>query len=120
MSFRSTTSLLSVGQMYCCFTRPPHFLCSMLKLACSLEAAVKSFTGMETRPKLTVPEAMARAGMANSSGGRAPMSRALQAMLTRGHQDSENFGEGSGGARGSARGIPQEAGSAQHERAFRP
>jgi hypothetical protein len=39
-----------------------------LKLACSLEAAVKSFTGIETRPKLTVPEALARAGMTNSSG----------------------------------------------------
>jgi hypothetical protein len=40
----------------------------MLKLTCSLEAAVNIFTGIETRPKLIVPDARARAAMKNSSG----------------------------------------------------
>src|SRR4051794_7243563 len=99
MSLRSTTSLLSVGQMYCCFTRPPHFWCNILKLTCSLDAAVKSFTGIDTRPKLMVPEAMARAGMRLSWGTSRAPSMGGKGMLTRGHQDPENFGEGSGAVR---------------------
>jgi hypothetical protein len=35
----------------------------MLKRSCSEEAAVNSFTGIETNPKEMVPEAMARAAM---------------------------------------------------------
>ena len=62
MLSRSTISL-SVGQTICCLSRPPHLLCSMLKRSCSEEAAVKSFTGIETNPKEMVPEAMARAAM---------------------------------------------------------
>src|SRR5688572_32551525 len=48
----------------------------MLKRTCSLEAAVKNFTGIDTRPKEMVPLAMARAGMAATMlarpGGPAP------------------------------------------------
>src|SRR5215831_13827808 len=63
MSSRSTFSP-SEEQMYCCFKRDPHFLCSRLKemALCGCEAK-KSFTGMETRPKEMVPDAMARAGI---------------------------------------------------------
>src|SRR5688572_24967920 len=49
----------------------------MLKLTCSLEAAVKSFTGIDTRPKLMVPEAIARAAMGNFSGGKRMLTRGI-------------------------------------------
>src|SRR5882672_858966 len=49
--------------MYCCLTREPSFV-SMLKLTLAeLSVAEKSFTGMDTRPKLRVSEARERAAM---------------------------------------------------------
>src|SRR5688572_11466311 len=49
--------------MYCCCTRPFVSGSSMLKLTCSEDVAVNSFTGMATSPKEMVAEDMARAGM---------------------------------------------------------
>ena len=37
---RSTTSLLQVGQIYCCLSLPLHFACSMLKDTLRADAAV--------------------------------------------------------------------------------
>jgi hypothetical protein len=53
-----------LAQMYCCFKREPHPLCSMLKeIAFADWVAVKSFTGIATSPKDTVREPIERAAM---------------------------------------------------------
>src|SRR5215831_15213579 len=50
--------------MYCCLSRLPHLECSRLKeIADDDCVAEKSLTGMETRPKEMVPDAMDRALM---------------------------------------------------------
>src|SRR5918995_1185750 len=59
-----STTVPSPAQMYCCFSRDPHFVCSMLKLTeaeDSLEE--KRLTGTETSPKEIVAEPMVLAGM---------------------------------------------------------
>src|SRR4030095_2488548 len=64
VSARSTTSLLSFGQMYCCFSRPPHFLCNMLNDTLVFDSADEyRFTGTETRPNEIVALAIDRGGM---------------------------------------------------------
>src|SRR3954471_14036074 len=64
ISSRGTTSSLSLGQMYCCFTRDPHFLWSMLKETLAFDSAdEKICTGTDTRPKEIVAVAIFRAGM---------------------------------------------------------
>src|SRR6185503_7405786 len=66
MSSRGTTTS-SLAQMYCCLTREPQALCSMLKeIARLASVAEKSLTGMETSPKETVRDAIERAAMAFS------------------------------------------------------
>jgi len=65
ISFLSRT-LPSADEMYCCLMRTPCRESSILNRTCSEEAAVYSFTGMETSPNEMTPEAMARAGIALS------------------------------------------------------
>src|SRR6478736_3352922 len=61
MSSRLTISL-SVGQMYCCFRRVLHFLCSRLnETPADACVAANSLTGIETRPNETVAPAIALA-----------------------------------------------------------
>ena len=63
MSSRGTISS-SFGQMYCCFTRVPHVLWTMLKEIRDLDSAVAySFTGNETNPNEIVDVAMGRAAI---------------------------------------------------------
>src|SRR5512146_823792 len=67
MSSRSTTSL-SLGQMYCCLRRVPHFLCSRLKLtAAELSLEEKRLTGTETSPNEIVAEPIGRAGIGQTA-----------------------------------------------------
>jgi hypothetical protein len=54
----------SLAQRYCCFSREPHLVCSMLKLTeaeDSLEE--KRLTGTDTSPKEIVAEPIFLAGM---------------------------------------------------------
>src|SRR5882672_988517 len=63
MSSRGTTTS-SLAQRYCCLSRDPHPLCSMLnEIAWLASVAEKSFTGIETSPKETVNDAMDRGAM---------------------------------------------------------
>src|SRR4029077_8786585 len=69
MSSRSTISL-SLGQMYCCLRRVPHFLCSRLKLtAAAVSLEEKRETGTETSPNEMVAEALWRAGIGQRQQG---------------------------------------------------
>src|SRR5271169_4834128 len=62
MSSRGTTSLLSLGQMYCCFNRDEHLACKRLKEIPAEELPAEySLTGIETSPNETVPVAIGRA-----------------------------------------------------------
>src|SRR5882762_3932595 len=66
MSARSTTTF-SLAQMYCCLSREPQAWCNRLnEMPAEDWVAEKSFTGTETRPKVTVREAIERAAMVNS------------------------------------------------------
>src|SRR5271170_8188301 len=50
--------------MYCCLRREPQVLCSRLKrMPPELSVAGKTFTGMETRPKVSDSEAIERAAI---------------------------------------------------------
>src|SRR5688500_1191326 len=65
MSARST-GMFSLMHRYCCFTREPH-LCSRLKLTPpELSVAEYSFTGIDTKPKLSESDAIERAAMRGS------------------------------------------------------
>src|SRR5512143_2904392 len=67
MSSRSTASF-SLGQMYCCLRRVPHFLCRRLKLtAAELSLEEKRLTGTETSPNEIVAEPMGRAGIGQTA-----------------------------------------------------
>ena len=60
-------ALLSVGTTYCCLSRVPVFLSSMLKEMLAEDSAVENrLTGTETSPKEIVAEPMERAGMMRS------------------------------------------------------
>src|SRR6266571_1800569 len=74
MSSRGTTTS-SLAQRYCCLSRDPSALCKRLKeIAWLASVAEKSFTGIETSPKETVSDAMARGAMLPSGF---PSSRAV-------------------------------------------
>src|SRR6187402_839037 len=63
MSSRAT-GISSLMQRYCCFRREPQPLCSMLKEIDLVDSVAEcSFTGIETRPKETVSDAIERAAM---------------------------------------------------------
>ncbi len=63
ISSRGTTTS-SLMQMYCCFRREPHALCSMLnEIDLLASVAEKSLTGIETNPNETVKLAMDRAAI---------------------------------------------------------
>src|SRR5215204_3341346 len=65
VSSRPTTSLLSLGQTYCCFKRDPHFLWSMLNDMLDLDSEEEyRLTGTETSPNEMVAVPMDRAAMA--------------------------------------------------------
>src|SRR5262249_51475990 len=88
MSSRSTTTL-SFWQMYCCFRREPQVLCSKLKeMAFDACVAEYSLTGIDTRPKETVKDAIERAAMLSSvplsyvhPSRRRALERLMQALL---------------------------------------
>src|SRR5208337_1503348 len=63
MSARSTGTP-SFRQMYCCLRREPQVLCNRLKrMPPELSVAGKTFTGIDTRPKVSDREAMERAAI---------------------------------------------------------
>src|SRR5215468_7368818 len=63
LSSRGTTTS-SLAQRYCCLSRDPHALCRRLnEMAWLASVAENSFTGIETSPKETVSDAMARGAM---------------------------------------------------------
>src|SRR2546423_1637248 len=60
------TGTSSLTQKYCCLRREPQALCSRLnEMARLASVAEKSLTGMDTRPKDTVNEAIDRAAMSS-------------------------------------------------------
>src|SRR5438093_1449267 len=64
---------------YCCLRRDPSALCKRLnEIAWLASVAEKSFTGIETSPKETVSDAMARGAMLPSGF---PSSRAVEQTL---------------------------------------
>src|SRR5271169_203507 len=63
MSARSTGTP-SFRQTYCCLRREPQVLCSRLKrIPPELSVAGKTFTGIDTRPKVSEREAIERAAI---------------------------------------------------------
>src|SRR5690606_1293211 len=69
MASRSTT-VPSLAQMYCCFSREPQSLCSRLnEIAFADCVALKSFTGIATSPKEIVKEPIERAAMGGTFAG---------------------------------------------------
>src|SRR5208283_261492 len=63
MSARSTGTF-SFKQMYCCLRRDPQVLCRRLKrIPPELSVAGKTFTGIDTRPKVREREAIERAAI---------------------------------------------------------
>ena len=64
MTSSFSTTVPSLEQMYCCFRREPHVVCSMLKLMAAEDSLEeKRLTGTETSPKEIVAEPMDLAGM---------------------------------------------------------
>src|SRR5262245_7385590 len=78
MSSRGTGTS-SFTHRYCCLSRDPHSLCRRLKeIAWLASVAEKSFTGIETSPKETVSDAIARGAMRSL---RFPSGRAVEQTL---------------------------------------
>ena len=69
--------------MYCCLSRDPHFLCSMLNDTLALDSADEyRLTGTDTRPNEMVAVAMERAGMDRPGNGLSAVTR-VQLMRDR-------------------------------------
>src|SRR5262245_50017062 len=88
--------------MYCCFSREPHSLWSMLKeIPVADSAAEYSLTGIDTMPKETVAVAIARGAIMR------PPKRACIYTCDQTR------------ARGQVRGLPRQARGGAHSGAFR-
>src|SRR5688572_22058050 len=62
MSARATTAW-SFSETYCCFSREPSLASRLNLTALAVSVAEYSLTGIDTRPKLRVREAIERAAM---------------------------------------------------------
>ena len=62
-----STTVPSLEQTYCCFSREPHVVCSMLKLTLAEDSLEEyRLTGTETSPKEIVADPMDLAAMVSS------------------------------------------------------